>query len=140
MIKSPTQNIVEPNVKKTPVSTGFDTSRAHCSLRSGRIGHWRTPDCQSRSTVSLRYDRDPVFLARALLSPCDTNRIENSDYDAVFAHGGCFHFALRLHKRFGYKIRGLRAGHDGNTLSGYTRCLSHSGSHRLNDFRTPLRR
>lgn len=40
-------------------------------------------------------------------------RIDNHDYEAVFAHGGCFHFALRLHERFGYKIRGIREGHNG---------------------------
>ncbi|HRI83014.1 MAG TPA: hypothetical protein PLF88_11290 [Opitutaceae bacterium] len=30
------------------------------------------------------------------------------DYDAVFAAGGCFVFALRLHERFHWNIRGIR--------------------------------
>src|SRR5690348_14069246 len=44
-------------------------------------------------------------------------RIELHDYEAVFAHGGCFHFALRLHDRFRYRIRGIREAHDGRSLS-----------------------
>jgi hypothetical protein len=39
-------------------------------------------------------------------------RIENQDHEAVFAHGGCFHFALRLYERFGYSLRGTRSAHD----------------------------
>jgi hypothetical protein len=35
-------------------------------------------------------------------------RIMNQDYEAVFAHGGCYYFALRLHERFGYTIRGIK--------------------------------
>jgi hypothetical protein len=35
-------------------------------------------------------------------------RITNGDYEAVFAYGGCFHFALRLNERFHYPIRGSR--------------------------------
>jgi hypothetical protein len=41
-------------------------------------------------------------------------RISAHDYEAVFAHGGCFHFALRLNERFGYRIRGIREGQDEN--------------------------
>jgi hypothetical protein len=35
-------------------------------------------------------------------------RIDNQDYEAVFAHGGCYHFALRLNERrgYGYAIHG----------------------------------
>jgi len=36
------------------------------------------------------------------------SRLAARDYEAVFAHGGCFHFALRLHERFGYSVRGFR--------------------------------
>jgi hypothetical protein len=39
-------------------------------------------------------------------------RIANSDYDAVFTAGGCFIFALQLHERFGWKIRGVRSSND----------------------------
>jgi hypothetical protein len=39
-------------------------------------------------------------------------RIENRDYEAVFAFGECFRFALRLHNRWGYEIHGIRAGPD----------------------------
>ena len=42
------------------------------------------------------------------LVPFTRCRIDSHDYDAVFTAGGCFVFALRLHERFGYKIRGLR--------------------------------
>ncbi len=42
-------------------------------------------------------------------------RIENSDYEALFTGGYCFHFALRLHERYGLKIRGVRSY--GKTLS-----------------------
>jgi len=38
-------------------------------------------------------------------------RIELHDYEAVFASGGCFHFALRLHELFKLKLRGIREGH-----------------------------
>ena len=38
-------------------------------------------------------------------------RIELHDYEAVFAHGGCFHFALRLHELFNLKLRGIREGY-----------------------------
>jgi len=48
------------------------------------------------------------------LVPYTRKRIDNHDYEAVFAHGGCFHFALRLNVKFGYKIRGIREGHDGS--------------------------
>jgi len=51
------------------------------------------------------------------LVPETRRRIDNRDYEAVFAHGGCFHFALRLHEKVGYKIRGIREGNDGTTLS-----------------------
>jgi hypothetical protein len=51
------------------------------------------------------------------LIPTIRKRIESRDYEAVFAHGGCFHFALRLHERFGYTIRGIRAAPDGKTFS-----------------------
>jgi len=51
------------------------------------------------------------------LVPETRKRIDNRDYEAVFAHGGCFHFALRLHERFTYTIRGIRASPDGNSLS-----------------------
>jgi hypothetical protein len=36
-------------------------------------------------------------------------RIKEQDYEALFAYGECFRFALRLHDRWGYKIRGIRA-------------------------------
>ncbi len=39
-------------------------------------------------------------------------RIKKCDYEAVFASGCCFHFALRLHEKFNYTIRGIREGHD----------------------------
>ena len=41
------------------------------------------------------------------------NRLKHHDYEAIFTRGACFHFALRLHKRFGYPIRGHRI-EDGN--------------------------
>ena len=41
-------------------------------------------------------------------------RIDNHDYEALFAHGGCFHFALRLHETLGHNIRGLRDSKGGN--------------------------
>jgi hypothetical protein len=44
-------------------------------------------------------------------------RICAHDYEAVFAHGGCFHFALRLNERFGYRMRGIRESQDGRSLS-----------------------
>ena len=44
-------------------------------------------------------------------------RIDNHDYEAVFTGGNCFHFALSLHKKYGYKIRGIREGHDSRSLS-----------------------
>jgi hypothetical protein len=43
------------------------------------------------------------------LEPVMRERIANSDYDAVFTAGGCFIFALQLHERFSYKIRGVRS-------------------------------
>jgi len=57
------------------------------------------------------------------LLPYTRKRIENHDYEAVFAHGGCFHFALRLHEKFSYKIRGIREGHDGGLSHVWCRCL-----------------
>lgn len=39
-------------------------------------------------------------------------RIKKQDYEAVFAHGCCYHFALCLHEKFGYKIRGIKGGDD----------------------------
>jgi hypothetical protein len=45
------------------------------------------------------------------------DRIRRCDYEAVFTGGCCFHFALRLHKRFDYVIRGIREGCDGKTFS-----------------------
>jgi hypothetical protein len=39
-------------------------------------------------------------------------RIKEHDYEAVFAHGECFRFALRLHKRWGYEIHGIRCATD----------------------------
>jgi hypothetical protein len=47
-------------------------------------------------------------------------RIDRHDYHAVFAHGECFRFALRLHQRFQYKIRGVRVH-----LTGEKRTWSH---------------
>lgn len=38
-------------------------------------------------------------------------RIRNHDYEALFARGGCFHFALWIHEKFGYPIRGIKEGH-----------------------------
>ena len=46
------------------------------------------------------------------LEPVTRQRIAQCDYDAVFTAGGCFIFALRLHERFGYKIRGIRSSCD----------------------------
>jgi hypothetical protein len=46
------------------------------------------------------------------LVPETRRRIGNNDYEAVFAAGGCFLFALRLSERFGYKTRGFRASLD----------------------------
>lgn len=51
------------------------------------------------------------------LAPGTRKRIDDCDYEAVFTGGCCFHFALRLHERFGLKIRGIREGHDGQRLS-----------------------
>lgn len=36
-------------------------------------------------------------------------RISRNDHHAIFAHGECFRFALRLHVRFGYKLRGVKS-------------------------------
>src|SRR6266516_4579046 len=44
-------------------------------------------------------------------------RIKNHDYDALFSGGCCIHFALRLHERRGFTIRGIREGHDRSRLS-----------------------
>ena len=41
-------------------------------------------------------------------------RLANQDYDAVFTGGGCFLFALRLHDRFNYSLRGIRSSGDLN--------------------------
>jgi hypothetical protein len=46
------------------------------------------------------------------LVPETRKRIDNRDYEAVFAAGCCFHFALRLHERFDLKIRGIRVSAD----------------------------
>jgi len=35
-------------------------------------------------------------------------RIKECDFEAVFAYGECFRFALRLHDRWGYEIHGIR--------------------------------
>lgn len=51
------------------------------------------------------------------LVPGTHDRIRRCDYEAVFTGGCCFHFALRLHKRFGYVIRGIREGCDGKSFS-----------------------
>src|SRR6266498_1635752 len=34
-------------------------------------------------------------------------RIASFQYELVFTGGACFQFALRLHERFGYQIRGI---------------------------------
>jgi hypothetical protein len=47
------------------------------------------------------------------LIPNTRRRIDQCDYDAVFASDGCFLFALRLQERFGFKIRGFRLVQDG---------------------------
>ena len=39
-------------------------------------------------------------------------RIKDQDFEAVFAHGECFRFALRLHDRWQYAIHGIRAAPD----------------------------
>lgn len=44
-------------------------------------------------------------------------RIRNHDYEALFAHGGCFHLALRVHERFQYPIRGLKEDHQTSTVN-----------------------
>lgn len=31
-------------------------------------------------------------------------RRQDGDYDAIFMHGCCYHFALALHKKFGYSL------------------------------------
>ena len=51
------------------------------------------------------------------LVPGTRKRIDDCDYEAVFTGGCCFHFALRLHERLGLKIRGIREGPDGRSLS-----------------------
>lgn len=53
-------------------------------------------------------------------------RIKACDYEAVFAYGECFRFALRLHDRWGYKIRGIRAALD-NTRWGHVWAVSGNG-------------
>jgi hypothetical protein len=53
-------------------------------------------------------------------------RLASHDYEAIFAHGGCFHFALKIHERFGYPVRGIREGHDGINLS-HVWCLKEAG-------------
>ena len=40
-------------------------------------------------------------------------RIANREHESIFNAGGCFQFALRLHERFGYKIRGIHEGYEG---------------------------
>ena len=55
--------------------------------------------------------RDPQLV------PETRKRINNCDYESVFAGGCCFHFALRLHEKFELKIRGIREGHDGKAWS-----------------------
>ncbi len=47
-------------------------------------------------------------MPNAHVIPEDWRRIAYADYDALFAHGGCFVFALRLHEMHGYPIRGFR--------------------------------
>jgi len=53
------------------------------------------------------------------LIPKIRERLERFDYHAVFACGECFRFALRLHERFGYRIRGVKVpfGTGGETWS-----------------------
>lgn len=41
-------------------------------------------------------------------------RLAYLDYDAVFTGGACFLFALRLHERFNYSLRGIRSSCDPN--------------------------
>lgn len=50
------------------------------------------------------------------LVPETRKRIDNCDYEAVFAGGCCFHFALHLHERI--RTRAIREGHDGKGLKG----------------------
>ena len=60
------------------------------------------------------------------LVPGTRRRIDNCDYDAVFSRGGCFHFALRLHQRFGYRIRGMQSESEAGVL-GHVWCLKGDG-------------
>ncbi|HVX91296.1 MAG TPA: hypothetical protein VHC20_06800 [Candidatus Paceibacterota bacterium] len=46
------------------------------------------------------------------LVPENRRRIACGDFEAVFAHGGCFIFALRLHERYEYGLRGFRPSGD----------------------------
>src|SRR5687767_8659125 len=46
------------------------------------------------------------------LVPGTRDRIDRGDHIAIFAYGECFRFALRLHDRWGYEIRGMRSASD----------------------------
>lgn len=48
------------------------------------------------------------------LVPGTRERIGRRDHIAIFAHGECFRFALRLHERWGYRIRGMLSASDSN--------------------------
>jgi hypothetical protein len=44
---------------------------------------------------------------RAKLIECIELRLKRKDYEALFTGGECFRFALRLHDRYKWKIRGI---------------------------------
>ena len=51
---------------------------------------------------------EPPTMDNEHVIPEEWRRIAYADYEALFAHGGCFVFAMRLHEKHTYKIRGFR--------------------------------